>query len=97
MRSFITYNANTIKKFLCNPYNIDDRKNLTMTITPEDEESFIKKELEWQKKQADEKLGEFKSAERRWREAQFRADITQKALDDFYINNPKERNDDNTN
>lgn len=52
-----------------------------MTI---DEEAFIKKELEWTKKLADEKLGEMKSAERRWREAQFRADITQKALDDFY-------------
>jgi hypothetical protein len=55
-----------------------------MTMTRDEEETFIKKELAWVQRIAQEKYAELEIATRRWREAKFRADITQKALDDFY-------------
>ncbi len=58
-------------------------------MTPIEEEAFIKRESEWTQKLADEKYGEMEIAVKRWREAQFRATITAKALQDFYEANPK--------
>ncbi len=66
-----------------------------MTMTIEEEHAFIKKELQWCEKRCEEKLGEFKIHERQLREAQFRMDITQKALDDFYEAHPEMKGDDN--
>lgn len=57
-------------------------------MTIEEEHAFIKKELDWCRKREDEKYGELKIATRQWRESKFRADITQKALEDFYAANP---------
>lgn len=59
-----------------------------MTMTTEEEQKFILKELEWAKKLLDEKTGELAAAQRRYNEMKFRADITQKALDDFYVAHP---------
>ncbi len=59
-----------------------------MTMTIEEEHAFIKKETDWTRKLAEEKYGELEIATRRWREATFRADITAKALEDFYAANP---------
>ncbi len=52
-------------------------------MTNDQELEFIQKEVEWTKKIADEKFGEMILAERRYKEAKFRADITEKALQDF--------------
>ncbi len=60
-----------------------------MEMTTEEEHKFILKELEWAKKIAHEKRGELEIATRQWHQAQFRVDITQKALDDFYEGNPE--------
>jgi hypothetical protein len=57
-------------------------------MTPAEEEAFIKKEVEWTQKRAEEKYGEMQIAVKRWREAQFTATITKKALEDFYEANP---------
>lgn len=57
-------------------------------MTNEEEHDFIKKEVEWTQKVVDAKYGEVEIATKRWHEAKFRADITQKALDDFYKANP---------
>ena len=59
-----------------------------MTMTIEEELSFIKKELAWTQKIADEKRGELEIATKRYREAAFRSAITQKALEDFYAAHP---------
>jgi hypothetical protein len=66
-------------------------------MTYDEEEKFIKKELEWTARVAEEKRQDMVLAEKRYREAQFRALITQKALDEFYTNNKKDNGDDNTN
>lgn len=62
-----------------------------MTMTSEEEHSFIRKEVEWTRRLAEEKFGELEIASRRYREAGFRYAITQKALEDFYEANPEMR------
>lgn len=73
-----------------------------MTMTPEEEYLFIKKEVDYTAKLEQEKFQELKIAEKRWREAEFRYQITYKALCDFCEANPdilakQENNNDNTN
>lgn len=54
-----------------------------MEMTPEEEEAFIRKEIEWRKNLLREKEGEMKIATKRYNEAKLVAEITQEALDDF--------------